>query len=147
MARIMPGARRPILPDVSEESVDLVRRALAAFEEDMAQGRPGRQVPDLVHPDVEYVAREAPAPFHGHDGLVRGLREFFEVVDFGGFDPGEPTEVGEHVMVEATFSGRGRGSGVPVSGKVWLLFTVRAGRIAALREYDDEPSAREAAGA
>jgi hypothetical protein len=75
MARIMPGARRPILPDVPREDLDLVRRALAAFEEDMAQGRLGQQVPDLFHPDVEYVAREAPAPFHGHEGLIRGARE------------------------------------------------------------------------
>ena len=131
---------------MSRENVELVRRALRAFEEDMTDEELGRQVPDLFDPSVEYDPRETPGRFFGHEGLIRALREFFEVMEFSRFNVEQVVDAGDEVAVEAVVASRGRTSDVPVSGRFWMVFTVRDRKIVRLREYRDRSEALEAAG-
>ena len=131
---------------MSRENVELVRRALAAFEEDMTDEELGRHVPDLFDPSVEYDPRETPGRFFGHEGIIQALRDFFEVMKFSRFNVEQVIDAGDEVAVEAVVSSRGRTSDVPVSGRFWMVFTVRNRKIVRLREYSHRSQALEAAG-
>ena len=131
---------------MSRENVELVRRALTAFEEDMTDEELGRQVPDLFDPSVEYDPRETPGRFFGHEGIIQALREFFEVMELSRFTVEQVVDAGNEVAVEAVVSSRGRASDVPVTGRFWMVFTVRDAKIVRLREYWERSEAFEAAG-
>ena len=131
---------------MSRENVELVRRALTAFEEDMTDEELGRQVPDLFDPAVEYDPRETPGRFFGHEGIIQALTEFFEVMELSRFNVEQVIDGGDEVAVEARVSSRGRSSEVPVTSRFWMVFTVRDRKIVRLREYRDRSEALEAAG-
>ena len=62
---------------------------------------------------------------------------------------GEPIEFrdhGERVLVTCDWHAHGRGSGVDVDTRLYLLFTMRAGKVAPPEGFGDEQEALEAAG-
>ncbi len=131
---------------MSRENVEVVRRALAAFERDLADGQLGRRVPEFFDPAVVYHAREAPSPFFGHAGLIRGLVEWFDVMEIGDFRLERLVDSANHVIAEMTVVSKGRRSGATVAASLWLVFTLRGEKVVALREYAEEAQALEAAG-
>ncbi|MFL5820310.1 MAG: nuclear transport factor 2 family protein [Solirubrobacteraceae bacterium] len=97
-----------------------------------------------VSPDVEVRDRdEIPDP-----GVYRGLdavREIFarNTAEFEDYrvDPEEFIEVGEHIVVVARQSGRGRASGAPVSGTIVHAWHLRDGRVVGMRAFSDPEQA------
>jgi ketosteroid isomerase-like protein len=62
---------------------------------------------------------------------------------------GEPIafcDYGERVLVTCDWHVRGMGSGVEVDTRLFLLFTLRAGKVTRLENFGDEQEALEAAG-
>jgi ketosteroid isomerase-like protein len=111
-----------------------------------------RAVEERWHPDLVLIqSSDMPGTageFHGYDGLAANTRELLESWDQVNFRPDQVHMVGDDrylVLVEA--SGRGRGSGVSLSGD-WLghLVTIRDGRAERLEVYRGWDEAREAAG-
>ena len=103
-----------------------------------------------VSPDVEVRDRdEIPDP-----GVYRGLdavREVFarNTAEFEDYrvDPEEFIEVGEHIVVVARQSGRGRASGATVAGTIVHSWHVRDGRVLGMRAFSDRDQALAALGA
>jgi ketosteroid isomerase-like protein len=130
---------------MSQENVEIVRRALEAFN----AGDVGGAIAYLT-PEFEYAATGI---IPGAGGVVRGpegFRRFLESF-WGEFD--EPrTEVrdliaaGDHVVVAQTFRGRGKQSGVETSWELWQVWTLRDGKAVHGRGFTSEAEALEAAG-
>ena len=99
--------------------------------------------------------------------MLEGWDEDVEVVPLGGGEPlrgkeaarswlvpeaidqhGEPIEFrdyGERILVACDWHVHGRGSGVDVDTRLYLLFTMRAGRVARAEGFRDEQDALKAA--
>jgi len=124
---------------VSEENVDVVRRALDAFSrKDLAV------FTELTTADVEWkvgLAAVEGEVFHGHAGVetyferLRGAwSEFLFIVE-------EYRDGGDTVVALGSLRGFGRGGGVPVESPVGTVFDLREGRICRLRSYLDHDEA------
>jgi ketosteroid isomerase-like protein len=128
----------------AEENVELARRGFEAFARgDFAS------VLELFDPDIEiYVPADLPnsGTFHGHDGYTQWVQNWLEAWDEYTTQPEEYRVLDEgHVLTVATQSGRGRGSGLEVSGRVYYLAEYREGKIVRFHLYLDEESAVAAA--
>ena len=68
-----------------------------------------------------------------------------EAIDQRG-EPIEFRDVGGRVLVTCDWHIHGRGSGVDVDTRLYMLFTMRAGKVARLETFAEEQEALEAAG-
>jgi ketosteroid isomerase-like protein len=128
---------------MSEENVEIIRRTYAAFD----RGDLDAILAD-THPDADIRAHPL-----GDEGIYRGREGFRLFVSnwtdqFDDFhqEPEEFIDAGDRVLVRVVQKGRGRGSGVPVEGRFWLVHELEAGRVTSVGLYDDEGDARRAAG-
>ena len=131
---------------MSQENVEIVRRAYEAFARGDLDG-----VLEAMHPDVKWAPAIAPLlgvePVRGKDAL----RRFFTQQLPEGFDDFEATpssieDLGDTVLVNVRYFGRGRASGVPVSLEAFSLITLSGGKTVTLRDYETRVAALEAAG-
>ena len=131
---------------MSQENVEVVRAVIDA------QGRQDWEAfPQLYNPEIEW---DDVAGLWGDWGTRRGFDdvrnafltwfEAFEQVDFrleGGI-----LESDDDVVTPIRVSGRGRESGLRVDQLIWMVRTVRGGRIRRVRASRDKTPALEAAG-
>jgi ketosteroid isomerase-like protein len=68
-----------------------------------------------------------------------------ETIDQRG-EPIEFRDVGGRVLVTCDWHIHGRGSGVDVDTRLYILFTMRAGKVARVETFAEEQAALEAAG-
>jgi ketosteroid isomerase-like protein len=130
---------------VSRENVDLIRGGFEAFARGDLQW-----IIDRVDPDVEW----APgiAPILGVE-TMRGkeeLRRFLGEELFDGFDEFRAEalsfeDLGDTVLVQSRYSGRGESSGLEIDQVFHTLYVVRGGRIVSMRDYDTRAEAVAAA--
>jgi ketosteroid isomerase-like protein len=131
---------------MSQENVEVVR---AVFDAQRSQD--WEAFPQLYDPEIEW---EDVSGLWGDWGTRRGFDdvrnafltwfEAFEQVDFhleGGI-----LESGDDVLATHRITGRGRGSGLPVTQRITLIWTVRGGRVTRVRAYRERAEALEAAG-
>jgi ketosteroid isomerase-like protein len=133
-----------ILCGVSEENVELVRKAWAAF----LSGDVERAL-ESVHPDaVAFRAPPLPDPqtYHGPKGILQMYADW--KAQFGEFQmaTGEFEDAGDDVVVEVFQRGEGRASGAAVEGCFWFVYTVADGKIVRQDVFNDRNQAFEAAG-
>jgi ketosteroid isomerase-like protein len=131
---------------MSQENVEVVRAVL-----DAQRRRDWRAFPDLYDPEIEW---EDVSGLWGDWGTRRGFDdvrnafltwfEAFEQVDFR--LEGSILESGDDVLATQRISGRGRGSGLPVTQSITLIWTVRGGRVTRVRAYRERAEALEATG-
>ena len=127
---------------MSQENVELVRRALDVFNR-------GEDALDLLDPEIVWTTTGLfvePDIYRGHGDVrryVEALRNEFEELHV---EPDEPIAVGEHVIVPARLTGRGRLSGAPIDATFTMLFSLREGKIVRIRNYWQKAEALEAAG-
>jgi ketosteroid isomerase-like protein len=130
---------------MSQENVDLVRRAVDAFNR-----RDLDAFVALTDDDVEVIPRSAPLEggdhYHGHDGVRRWLKDLFGVfTDF-------TTEVVEaHDLEDLTLAllrqrARGAGSHAPTEQSIWNVARWRRGKCIWWRAFDTRAEALEAVG-
>lgn len=124
------------------DSVDLVRRAYSAWN-----GGDWPTLLSLADPDIEWrpalgTSLEGATVYYGPEG-VRAYRD--EVQALLGRISSEPTEIlratPEHVIVRTHVRGRGSETGIEVDQHFVHAWTIRNGRIVAMRSF---PSEREA---
>ncbi len=130
---------------MSEENVEVVRRAAEAFN----RGNLDAAVADAA-PDIEYVATGA---LPGLQGVFRGVEEYKRFLhwvpdefDDPRADPTEIIEAGDQVVVGLTISGRGKQSGVETSWNFWQVWTIREGKSVRGQGFASRDEALEAAG-
>ena len=83
--------------------------------------------------------------YRGHEGFRRVWAAMHDPWDVD-VRPEEMIDAGDRLLVVAHVTAGGRGSGVPVSGPLIGLYTVRTGRIVRERYFNDLEEALEAAG-
>jgi ketosteroid isomerase-like protein len=126
---------------MSQEHVEVVRRAFAAFNE--------RAVEDLIHlsdPDCEWMPFRAQLEgmsYRGHEGVRQFVRDMDEDWEAFRIDPVEFHDRGERVVVIGQVNALGRGSGVDVDSVAGFVFELRSGRLAKLISYSDPAAALE----
>jgi uncharacterized protein len=130
---------------MSEENVEIIRRAHAALGEEGIEAMLA-----FVHPEFEMVTPPSlaaePDTYRGHDGIRRW---------FGGFDDGlenvstegrEFTDAGDQVLVHTVLHARGRTTGIDVEQHAFVLWTLRDGLVAGGEVFPERGPALEAAG-
>ena len=133
---------------MSQENVDLVRRAFDAFNRG---GRDARASEAVLAPDVVWEVALGVSDF---DGVYRGraaVRRFWRtwVADFADLrlEIEELIDAGERVFCVIRPMGRGRRSGIQVTGGLTFpVFTVRDGLVVRYQLFADRQKALEAAG-
>ena len=129
---------------MSQENVDLARRAVAALSES------GEPAWDLYTPDLVFRTRgdlSTPETFHGHDGLARALAGFREV--WGEDIKAEVIDVlgsGGACVAVLRFALRGVQSGVDLEvDESWAMWVVD-GKISRIEQYGTTGEALKAVG-
>ena len=107
-------------------------------------------------PEVEYQANEnalggfvAPdlrGMHHGHEGYLHVWEIFTEVVEDLRLEPEEVIDFGDGVLIAGQMIGHGTSSGVPVSGPLFQVYTLRRGLVIRQQDFDHREKALEAAG-
>ena len=131
---------------MSQENVEIVRRVWEA-----AERGDGRAVFALYDPAIVWESRytgpiERGGLYHGHDGVRRFFREWFEA--FATYHAQAETfiEAGDRVVVGYRVSGRGKGSGIEVEMARWNVYEIRNGLVIRVEVFKSEAEALEAAG-
>jgi ketosteroid isomerase-like protein len=130
---------------MSQENVEVVRRAFEAFNEGGAEAALASFAPDVVL----YAFPEWPGPseYGGHDGMRALLAEWTENFDDFELEVCEVREVGDRVLVLAETVGRIKGSRVPIRQPFGALYwDFRNGQIGETRNFLTWREALKAAG-
>jgi uncharacterized protein len=131
---------------MSQENLEIVRSGYEAFARGDIEG-----VLEIMDPEVEWAPALAPllgvGPVRGKEALRRFLTEDIP----SGFDDFESRplsieDLGDSVLVNTHFVGRGRASGVPVSLEAFSLITLRDGKTVSYRDFETRAAALDAAG-
>ena len=131
---------------MSQENVEVVRRAYEAFGRDDREG----MVADLA-PTFEYVSTGL-IPGFNRDAYQgpEGWLEFAEWMqsEFEGsrLDIHDLIEAEDQVVVGATLRGRGKQSGIETSWELWHVWIIQAGQVVRGQGFTSKEEALEAAG-
>lgn len=117
---------------MSQENVEVVRRLYDAVAQ-----RDAEAVLTFYDPEVEWDDTQGPARalmgadvYHGHEGVRRWFREWYEAFADVEAEILELIDAGEHVVSVLNYQGRGRVSGVEVAfTQVAGVWTVRDGKV------------------
>src|SRR6266516_7566293 len=129
---------------MSQENVDVVR----AIHEALARGESPASL-GLLHPDIEYVnppGAVEPGTRRGvaaYEDAIRSISEAFGDVRI---EVREMRDVGDQVVVLATYIARGRSSGVQRESEDGYVWTVRNGLAVSFQWFNDPVKALEAVG-
>jgi ketosteroid isomerase-like protein len=128
---------------VSRENVELVRRGYAAWNAGDLES-----VIDSLDPEVEWQGHPMlpePGPHHGREAVRRWLEDLRGTWSAFSADPAELVDAGDAVVALVRMAGRGRGSGVEVSGGVDVhVWTLGQGRAIRLQMYQGDEAASKA---
>jgi ketosteroid isomerase-like protein len=136
---------------MSQENVEIVRRADDAFLAGLARGDfTGGFATGLVSEDHELiVVAEFPGPrsYRGREGLVEFVRRWTEDFERFSIQREELIDAGNgRVFASHKQSAIGKGSGVPMEVEYFSVFEVENGKLVRIRHYLDRDEALEAAG-
>jgi uncharacterized protein len=129
---------------MSQENVEIVRRAIAAYNR-----RDFEAMRALNHPDMELdwsASRGLQAGvYQGREEVMRMYQTFLETFQDVVIEPDRFIESGDSVVVPNSAQIRGR-DGIETAARSALVFEVRSGRLARICLYQDTREALEAAG-
>jgi uncharacterized protein len=130
---------------MSQENVEIVRRAFEAFNRGDLDGA----VSDAA-PDIEYIASGAipgaTGVYRGPEGFKRFAGWLREEFDDARIEVNDLIEARDQVVASVTNRGRGKRSGAETSWKLWTLWTLRDGEIVRGQGFTSREEALEAAG-
>ena len=127
---------------MSQENVEMVRRAIAAYNR-------GQDALDLFHPEIEWVTTGRfvePDTYRCHEEVRRylqALRDDFEELHV---EPHQLVDAGDHVIAPVRCTGRGRLSSAPIDLEFTFVLSLRGGKIVRVRNYWEQTDALEAVG-
>jgi ketosteroid isomerase-like protein len=127
---------------MSQQNVEIVRRALEAYRDGDFEGALALGHPNIVSTRVDPDG----AVYHGHDGLRRLMADWVEGFEEWSYRAQEYIDAGDIVVVHIRQWGRGVGSGAPVEADNWLVYALEDGLITRVHIYSDRAQAYAAAG-
>jgi ketosteroid isomerase-like protein len=129
---------------MSRENLELVRNVFAEFE------RGNFWVGDIFDPNVRIVWLDALAGGEkesvGLESLAATVREWLRTWDRMTMTAERITDVGDQVLVIATWRGRGITSAAPAEWRHGQVWTIRDGKVTSLVSSSDPADAIEAVG-
>ncbi len=128
---------------MSQENVEIVKRALAEFQ------RGNFWVPEFFEPDVRIRwldAVGAPSETVGLQDMSTFMLNWLETFDNMSMVAERVVDAGDQVVVIAAWQGRGKASGVDTEWRQGTVWTLRDGRVASVIGYQEPSDAFEAAG-
>ena len=126
---------------MSQENVEVVRRYIWAFENDLDTFR------ELTHPAIEWApVEENHTPSHGIEGAIGIRNRWLEAWDEHRIEVEEILDAGTAVVASMHLIARGRGSGVEVELRVYSHVKVRDGKVVYVFEHEDRAEALKAVG-
>jgi hypothetical protein len=130
---------------MSEENVEIVRRAHEAFNRRDLDAFLATQDPDVVFVPYE-VSVQGGDPYRGHDGIRRWWDESFDVLPDLRAEVFELRDLGPRVFVHGRLTGHGAGSGAEFGRTLWETVEVREGKTVWWAAFATESEALEAVG-
>ena len=131
---------------MSEENLELVRRAFDALNRRDVEGFLADTDPDVVA-DWSRAKGLERGTFHGREEVAGFLRSWWDAFDESVIVVDELIDAGEQVVSAFHGRQRGRGSGAVVEGRgSVLVWTFRDGRVASAALYQDRDEALAAVG-
>jgi ketosteroid isomerase-like protein len=137
---------------MSQENVELVRRAFEVFNRTYAAGTPDlSELLDFLDPDIEWVPIMAileGTTYHGHEGMRQWIEEVKR--DWVAFEP-RPEEFrdlgDDRILALGAWRAQGRGGDalLDIPQAAWLI-QIRNGKIVRLQTFTERKKALEAAG-
>ena len=127
---------------MSQENVEIVRRAFA-YEIYGVGDRAEAEA--IFDPDVVINPTEE-GPSYGLDAIRDNIEHWKGAWEELEVTTEEFIDAGNRVLVTAHHRGRGRGSGIEVDTRFYLVYSLRNGKVVRSDEYADRADALEAAG-
>jgi ketosteroid isomerase-like protein len=133
---------------MSQENVETVRRAIAAWNADNLDAALAELDPDVEwHPSIEPGLEGKATTYRGHDGARRAWREYRgEAWERLTSRPQEVRDLGESVLLLGQIDITARTTGIEFSQELGELFEFRGGKIVRVRDFLTHAEALEAAG-
>jgi len=129
---------------MSQESIEIVKRLVDALNK-----RDVDAFAEITTPDFEWTTSMTAVEgeiFWGREGIETYFEKMREAWDeFRGL-ASEYRDLGERVLWIGRLEARGRGSGVPLSAPLAVLYDLRDGKISRMHSYLDHGEALRAAG-
>ena len=125
---------------MSEQEVELVRRAYAGFVESGAFD-PSITAADFVWDMSHLAGWPEQQAYHGHDGARRFLAEWTAAWDDWRLDVHDMLDAGDRVVVLLSQHGRSKSTGLPVDMQLAQVWTVRDGLQQRMEMYSDPDEA------
>jgi ketosteroid isomerase-like protein len=129
---------------MSQENVEIVKRAISAFNRRDLDG-----LEELGTPDIEWITSMGAIEgetFRGREGgdayvarLSHAWEEFRTIAE-------DIRDLGDRVLMLGRVEGRGKGSGVPVNMPLAQVCDFRDGKVCRIRSYLDHAAALKAVG-
>ena len=128
---------------MSEENVDLTRRAFQAFEDRDLNG-----LLAILDDDVEAfpILAGMEGGYRGHDGIRRWWSSLLGTFPDFHAEIRELRDLGDVTFAVLHLQGRGAGSDTPVDAAAWQVTQFRGGKCIGWRVYTSEREALEAVG-
>jgi hypothetical protein len=126
---------------MSQESVEIVRRWVWAFENDVDAFR------DTLHPEIEwFVIEENQRRLYGVEAAVRNRNEWLDTWDEHRIDLEEVIERGDNVVASLHITARGKVSGIETDVRFYPHAKIRDHQIVYIFDHRDRAAALKAAG-
>ena len=110
-------------------------------------------LPELIaqtcDPEIEWYEdpqRADARVYRGHSGVRESFERWLDQWDEYGTEAERFVDCGDDVLVVVHEHGRGAISGATVSARIFIVITLRNGKVLRYREFYDEAAALEAAG-
>jgi ketosteroid isomerase-like protein len=129
---------------MSQENVEIVRRAMVAYMRDDEA-----TVRELVAPDVVMSSRPDQPDVRDHNGyagMLQASAEWLEAWDAHTMELARVWSAGDYVLVATRESGRGRISGIPLETESIFVYTLSQARIVRIQIFGSEREALKAVG-
>ena len=127
---------------MSQQNVDQLREA---FEHFLRGGDPQLE---RLDPDFEIHDHDVPDAdvYRGRDGYLKWVADWGEAWDDFKMEPERWIDAGDKVVLILSLTAKGRGSGVEVTRRDGMVWTLRDGKPVRIDYYNNERDALEAAG-
>jgi ketosteroid isomerase-like protein len=126
---------------MSQENVEIVRRWVGAYEQDIDTFR------ELMHPEIEWAPFEANhTVFYGPEGAEQIRAGWLDAWAEHHIEIEEIVDGGDDLVVVMHLVGRGRGSGVEIDVRLYPHIRLQDGKAIYVFEHEDRAAALKAAG-